>query len=66
MVKIVEKTAKPKTRPVTPLGILVQQLEHIVNAANTESISTEFKTSLDRVYQLAVGIEPYLNAVWAC
>jgi caffeoyl-CoA O-methyltransferase len=52
-----EKTA----RPVTPLGILVQQLEHILNAAKTESISTEFKTYLDKAYHLAAGIDPYLE-----
>ena len=58
MVKTVEKKT---ARPVTPLGILVQQLEHILNAAKTESISTEFKTSLDKAYHLAAGIDPYLE-----
>ncbi|WP_019509605.1 O-methyltransferase [Pleurocapsa sp. PCC 7319] len=54
---------KPKktARPVTPLGILVQQLEHILNTAKTESISTEFKTSLNKAYHLAAGIDPYLE-----
>lgn len=53
----------PKTaRPVTPLGILVEQLEQIVNAAKTESVSTEFKTSLDKAYHLAAGLDPYLEA----
>lgn len=52
---------KKTARPVTPLGILVQQLEHILNTAKTESISTEFKTSLDKTYQLAAGIDPYLE-----
>lgn len=55
-------TAKKTARPVTPLGILVQQLEHILNAAKTESISTEFKTSLIQAYQLAAGIDPYLES----
>lgn len=55
-------TAKKTARPVTPLGILVQQLEHILNAAKTESISTEFKTSLIKAYQLAAGIDPYLES----
>lgn len=53
---------KKSARPVTPLGILVQQLEHILNAAKTESISTEFKTSLDKAYHLAAGLDPYLEA----
>ena len=51
---------KNTVRPVTPLGILVQQLEQILNAAQTESISSEFKISLERTYQLAAGIAPYL------
>ncbi len=53
---------KKTARPVTPLGILVQQLEHILNAAKTESISTEFKISLSKAYHLAAGIDPYLEA----
>ncbi len=53
---------KKTARPVTPLGILVQQLEHILNAAKTESISPEFKTSLNKAYHLAAGIDPYLEA----
>ena len=48
-------------RPVTPLGILVQQLEQIVEKAKTESVSTEFKTSLDEAYTLAAGLDPYLE-----
>ena len=49
-------------RPVTPLGILVQQLEQILKAAKTESVSTEFNSSLDKAYQLAAGLDPYLEA----
>ena len=48
-------------RPVTPLGILVRQLEQIVEKAEAESISTEFKTSLDEAYSLAAGLDPYLE-----
>ena len=58
---MVSAANKKTARPVTPLGILVQQLEHILNAAKTESISTEFKTSLDKAYHLAAGIDPYLE-----
>lgn len=61
MVKTVAKTDRKTARPVTPLGILVQQLDQILNAAKTESISTEFKTSLDKAYHLAAGIDPYLE-----
>ena len=48
-------------RPVTPLGILVQQLEQISQAAESESVSAEFKTSLKRAYQLAAGLDPYIE-----
>jgi len=55
-------TANQKTaRPVTPLGIFVQELEQIIIAAKTESVSAEFKTSLDKAYHLAAGIDPYLE-----
>ena len=58
MVSIREKQS---ARPVTPLGILVEQLEQIVNTAKTESITSEFKTSLDAAYRLAAGLDPYLE-----
>ena len=48
-------------RPVTPWGILVQQLEQISNQAKTESVSEEFKTSLKEAYDLAAGLDPYLE-----
>ncbi len=60
------RTALPKTppiaRPVTPLGILVEQLEHIVEAAQSEPISAQLKTSLQEAYQLAAGLDPYLES----
>ena len=52
---------KPAVRPVTPWGILVQQLEQIVANADSESVSAQFKASLDRAYQLAAGLDPYLE-----
>ncbi len=61
MVGTAQTATKKTARPVTPLGILVQQLEQVLNAAKTESISTEFKTSLDKAYHLAAGIDPYLE-----
>ena len=48
-------------RPVTPWGILVQQLEQIVETSQTESVSSEFKTSLSQAYKLAAGLDPYLE-----
>lgn len=58
MVSVKEKQS---ARPVTPLGILVEQLEQIVNTAKTESITGEFKASLDAAYRLAAGLDPYLE-----
>ena len=48
-------------RPVTPLGILVRQLEQILEATQKESVSADFKTSLDRAFKLAAGLDPYLE-----
>ena len=52
---------KQTARPVTPLGILVQQLEQIVDAAKAESITEEFKNALDAAYCLGAGLDPYLE-----
>lgn len=52
---------KPMARPVTPLGILVQQLEQIVANSKSESVSAEFRNSLDRAFKLAAGLDPYLE-----
>jgi caffeoyl-CoA O-methyltransferase len=48
-------------RPVTPLGILVQQLENILQQAEAENLSPELKTSLQNAYHLAAGIDPYIE-----
>ena len=48
-------------RPVTPLGILVQRLEHLVNDAEAESVSAKFKADLKQAYLLAAGLDPYLE-----
>lgn len=60
MVETVEKTVKNIARPVTPLGILVQQLEHILDIAAQETISTELTASLDQAHCLAAGLTPYV------
>ncbi|MEM8831510.1 MAG: class I SAM-dependent methyltransferase [Cyanobacteria bacterium P01_G01_bin.19] len=52
---------KQIARPVTPLGILVQRLEQIVKTAETESVTEEFRASLNTAYQLAAGLYPYLE-----
>lgn len=48
-------------RPVTPLGILVEKLEKIVKMAETATIPAEINNALQEVYQLAAGIDPYLE-----
>ena len=48
-------------RPVTPLGILVEQLEHLVDNAKSESVSAKFKEDLRHTYLLAAGLDPYLE-----
>lgn len=53
--------SKNTPRPVTPWGILVQQLEQILEASKAESVSDEFKTSLSQAYSLAAGLDPYLE-----
>ncbi|MEO0834634.1 MAG: class I SAM-dependent methyltransferase [Cyanobacteria bacterium J06642_3] len=60
MVKTVERTVKNIARPVTPLGILVQQLEYILDIAAQETISTELTASLDKAHRLAAGLTPYV------
>jgi caffeoyl-CoA O-methyltransferase len=64
LVKITEvhsDEVKSTARPVTPLGIVVQQVEQLQNAAKSESISSEFATSLKHICTLAGGIDPYLE-----
>ena len=49
------------TKPVTPIGILVKQLKEIVQLAKEKPISSDLMASLEQAYQLAAGIDPYLN-----
>jgi caffeoyl-CoA O-methyltransferase len=49
-------------RPVTPLGILVQRLETLLDASTNESVSAQFRAQLNEAYQLAAGLDPYLEA----
>ena len=56
---MVSTVKKNTPRPVTPLGILVQQLQQIAENAKTESVSGELQQSLDNAYRLAAGIDPY-------
>lgn len=44
-------------RPVTPLGILVEQLEKIVKMAETTEIPSELSDAIKQAYQLGSGID---------
>jgi caffeoyl-CoA O-methyltransferase len=48
-------------RPVTPLGILVEQLGNTLKLARSGNVSDELKTSLQTAYHLAAGLDPYLE-----
>lgn len=58
---MVSAAKKITARPVTPLGILVQQLEHILSTAKSELVSAQLEDSLDKAYRLAAGLDPYLE-----
>ena len=49
-------------RPVTPLGILVQQLQQLDNAAKNESVSPQFAAALSHATRLAAGLDPYIES----
>jgi len=51
----------PTPRPVTPLGILVQQLEQVVEMAQQVEVPPALMTSLQQTLALAAGIDPYLE-----
>ncbi|NET23957.1 O-methyltransferase [Okeania sp. SIO1I7] len=48
-------------RPVTPLGILVEQLEKTVKMAETADIPAELAEAIKEAYQLAEGLDPYIE-----
>lgn len=50
-----------QTRPVTPLSILVEQLEKIVKMTKNMTNLTDINHALQEAYQIAVGIDPYLE-----
>ena len=59
MSQLVEKMKT--ARPVTPLGILVKQLEKIVQMAQQEKVPPSLMASLQQAFNLAAGIDPYLE-----
>lgn len=54
-----DKPTQP--RPVTPLGILVQQLENLREQGKAEGISSELQRAIEHAYQLGAGLDPYLE-----
>ncbi len=57
---VTQKTA----RPVTPLGILTEQLQKTVERIERDDeIAADLAASIEKAYNLAVGIDPYLNDV---
>ena len=51
----------PKARPVTPLGILAEKLEKAVKLIEQAEISPEIAETIQQAYQLASGLDPYLE-----
>ncbi len=49
-------------RPVTPLGILAERLQRLTRQAKTEQTSADFQADLTEAYQLAAGLDPYLES----
>jgi len=52
---------KPIARPVTPLGILAQELEALVQALDKETLPAQIKQKLRNASLLALGLDPYLE-----
>ncbi|MEA5567015.1 O-methyltransferase [Anabaena sp. UHCC 0399] len=54
--------APPTARPVTPLGILTQKLEAIVQEVNQhQDLPADLVAEINQAWQLAAGIDPYLE-----
>lgn len=60
MTGTIDRVAGDPVRPVTPLGILVDQLAAIVSEANGSS--ADLMGKLQAVYQLAARLDPYVEA----
>jgi demethyl-4-deoxygadusol synthase len=58
-----ESQAQQQTmaRPITPMAILVKQLEEIVQLAQEMKRPSELKAAIEQAYLFADGIDPYLN-----
>jgi caffeoyl-CoA O-methyltransferase len=54
-------TPKKTARPVTPLGILVEQLEQTIELSHQAGVPNSLFSSLEKAHQLAAGIDTYLT-----
>ncbi|MCF2149617.1 class I SAM-dependent methyltransferase [Desmonostoc muscorum LEGE 12446] len=53
---------KPTARPVTPVGILAQKLEAVVQEINQRTdLPAELVANLNEAWRLAAGLDPYLE-----
>lgn len=57
---------KPVARPVTPLGILAQELEAIVKELDKETLPAPIKQKLHFASRLASDLDPYLAECTTC
>jgi len=58
-----ERPSQKTARPVTPLGILVEKLEDIVNSAKAEGVSDQLQSAIAEAFELGAGLDPYLDQV---
>lgn len=56
-----QQLTPPKARPVTPLGILAEQLETAVQLAEGANVPAELAAALQEARSLAAGLDPYLE-----
>ncbi len=54
-------TIENKPRAVTPHGIIVELLQSTLQLAQSSNTSQEVLTSLQHIYKLAAGLEPYIG-----
>ena len=62
MTGMIDRVAGDPIRPVTPLGILVEQLAAVVEQAEPLSLPADLRVKLQTAYQLAAGLDPYVEA----
>lgn len=56
-----QPTTRSTARPVTPMGILVQQLETIRQQAVAANVPPDLQTAIAAAHALAAGLDPYLE-----